>query len=203
MDDEVVPSPERERMSFIGRLRDKKTGRMSQPRLFGGKPGASTAMTRSIGDRDAARCCISDPEITTTVVEAGDCGRIIIASDGMWDVMSIEQAETISKGFGFSGTRNPQEAAALLAQQARVAELRAAAAAFPGGGVHCVFCLQAADERQEQGMPQDDITVFVIDVRGGPRGVGGGGAARGGEAGSAAARTSSASAAEGGCCVIS
>ena len=53
----------RKRMSFVGRLRDPRTGAMSQPRLFGGKVGASTAMTRSIGDREAARSCIPDPEV--------------------------------------------------------------------------------------------------------------------------------------------
>ena len=61
-------SAQRDRRSFVARLRDPETGAMSNLRLFGGNVGSSTAMTRSIGDSGAARCCIADPEFTTVIV---------------------------------------------------------------------------------------------------------------------------------------
>ena len=61
-------SAQRDRRSFVARLRDPETGAMSNLRLFGGNVGSSTAMTRSIGDAGAARCCIPEPEFTTVLV---------------------------------------------------------------------------------------------------------------------------------------
>ena len=97
---------------------------MSNPRLFGGRLGASTAMTRSIGDRNAARCCIAEPEIVTTLVPADEPARVIIASDGLWDAVSNSEAELASRGYTMSMTRSTGRAAA--------GAPAAAAAARPG-----------------------------------------------------------------------
>lgn len=87
----------RRRISFVGRLQDRASGTYSSLRLFGGKRGYSTAITRSIGDRDAARCCIAEPEITTLVVEAHQRARVIACSDGVWDVHSNWEAFAVAK----------------------------------------------------------------------------------------------------------
>jgi hypothetical protein len=64
----AAASAQRDRRSFVARLRDPETGALSNLRLFGGNVGASTAMTRSIGDAGAARCCIAEPEFCTLLV---------------------------------------------------------------------------------------------------------------------------------------
>lgn len=56
------------------------------------------ALTPPAGDRNAARACISTPEIRTLTLPAGQPARLIIASDGVWDTISSEAAESISSG---------------------------------------------------------------------------------------------------------
>ena len=143
--------PTRVRRSFVARLRDPETGAMSNPRLFGGNVGASTAMTRSIGDRGAARCCIPEPEFTTKMVAPCQKARVIIASDGMWDVYEDEESETISRGSMIDLPRTSDAAAMLLAKRAQ-------------------------EDRSFDGLAPDDITVVVCDLYGGalpPPGQGG------------------------------
>ena len=134
--------PTRVRRSFVARLRDPETGAMSNPRLFGGNVGASTAMTRSIGDRGAARCCIPEPEFTTKMVAPGQKARVIIASDGMWDVYEDEESEMISRGTMIDLPRTSDAAAMLLAKRAQ-------------------------EDRSFDGLAPDDITVVVCDLYGG------------------------------------
>ena len=138
----AAEAPSRGRRSFVGRLRDASTGNMSNPRLFGGSVGASTAMTRSIGDRGAARCCIAEPEFLTRRVAPGQAARIIIASDGVWDVYANDEAETIAKGTRMDGARTSAACAQLLARRAQ-------------------------EDRSFDGLSPDDITVVVLDVHGG------------------------------------
>lgn len=87
----------RRRISFVGRILDPGSGTYSSLRLFGGRHGYSTAITRSIGDRDAARCCTAEPEITTVVVEPQQTARVIASSDGVWDVHSNWEAFAVAK----------------------------------------------------------------------------------------------------------
>ena len=155
----AAESESRQRRSFVARLRDPETGAMSTPRLFGGNVGASTAMTRSIGDRGAARCCIAEPEFCTMLVGPGERGRVILASDGMWDVYTNEEADTIARGTRMDGVRTSGDAAALLARRAQ-------------------------EDRSFDGLSPDDITIIVLDINQGglPAGGGGAAAAGGGEA---------------------
>jgi serine/threonine protein phosphatase PrpC len=152
----AAESESRQRRSFVARLRDPETGAMSTPRLFGGNVGASTAMTRSIGDRGAARCCIAEPEFCTMLVAPGERGRVILASDGMWDVYTNEEADTIARGTRMDGVRTSADAAALLARRAQ-------------------------EDRSFDGLSPDDITIIVLDINKGGL-PGGGKAASGGAA---------------------
>ena len=135
----AAESESRQRRSFVARLRDPETGAMSTPRLFGGNVGASTAMTRSIGDRGAARCCIAEPEFSTMLIAPGERGRVILASDGMWDVYTNEEADTIARGTRMDGVRTSADAAALLARRAQ-------------------------EDRSFDGLSPDDITIIVLDI---------------------------------------
>jgi hypothetical protein len=159
----------RDRRSFVARLRDPETGALSNLRLFGGNVGASTAMTRSIGDAGAARCCIAEPEFCTQLVaptQARDAlcapclfvsadmllplspflcaqrARLIIASDGLWDVYANEEAEQLSRGTRLDAPRTSAECATLLASR-------------------------ALEDRAFDGLAADDITALVVDIRGG------------------------------------
>jgi hypothetical protein len=73
----AAAAAQRDRRSFVARLRDPETGAMSNLRLFGGNVGSSTAMTRSIGDAGAARCCIPDPEFTTVLVPPTQARQVL------------------------------------------------------------------------------------------------------------------------------
>ncbi|GMI36704.1 hypothetical protein TrCOL_g6260 [Triparma columacea] len=79
------------RKSFIAQ-RISRDGRQRGPWcLFSGENGTSLAVTRSLGDADAARCCISVPEIISFKVKRGEDSRIILCSDGVWDTLSSTQ----------------------------------------------------------------------------------------------------------------
>ena len=54
--------------------------------------GASTLVTRSIGDWDASRACIPQPEIVRFTLEEGSLARVVLASDGLWDFATHAQA---------------------------------------------------------------------------------------------------------------
>ena len=54
--------------------------------------GPSTLVTRSIGDWDASRACIPQPEILRFYVSKGERSRIVLASDGFWDFTSHPKA---------------------------------------------------------------------------------------------------------------
>jgi serine/threonine protein phosphatase PrpC len=60
------------------------------PRVFlSGKAYPGLAMSRSIGDFDAKDCGVSaDPVVTMTDVLACKAKFIVLASDGLWDVMT-------------------------------------------------------------------------------------------------------------------
>ena len=55
-------------------------------------------MTRSIGDWDAARSCIPEPEIQRFCVREGGHCRVALASDGLWDFCSFQRAAKIVRG---------------------------------------------------------------------------------------------------------
>ena len=122
------------RRSFIAQ-RISDNGKQKGPWcLFSGASGCSLAVTRSLGDSDAARCCISEPEIIRRKIPAGTAERIVICSDGVWDVMtSADVAERARSG------SNPAAAAKKVA-------------------------LIAKERRSRGFFGRDDITVMVVDV---------------------------------------
>ena len=57
-----------------------------------------TLVTRSIGDWDASRACIPQPELLRFEIAAGARARIAIASDGLWDFASVARAAEMIHG---------------------------------------------------------------------------------------------------------
>lgn len=96
----------------------------------------SLMMTRSLGDKLGPRSCVPIPEITKFEVPFGIHARIVMASDGLWDVVGIEQV----KGVVF----NPK---------------------FHDGAYFGTYLADKAHRRRcREGMRMDDITVLVIDL---------------------------------------
>mmetsp|Transcript_2948 Transcript_2948/g.8759 ORF Transcript_2948/g.8759 Transcript_2948/m.8759 type:complete len:420 (-) Transcript_2948:152-1411(-) len=112
--------------------------------------GASTCVTRSIGDWDASRAVIPEPQTRSWPLEgAGDeskaddarFDRVILATDGLWDLVTFDAAEALVKIVD-----EPQQAADKLLRRAKAESAR----------------------RGYQGL-KDDTTILVIDLN--PRGI--------------------------------
>lgn len=63
----------------------------------GNVQSVSTAVTRAIGDWDGSRAMIPHPEIIRFKVTGSRCVRTVIASDGLWDLVSVEEASKVLK----------------------------------------------------------------------------------------------------------
>ncbi|XP_019171582.1 PREDICTED: probable protein phosphatase 2C 9 [Ipomoea nil] len=70
------------------------------------------AVSRAFGDKNLKKFLRSDPDVTTADID-GDVDLLIIASDGLWKVMSNQEAVDIAKK-----AKNPQKAAKKLAMEA-------------------------------------------------------------------------------------
>lgn len=59
------------------------------------------AVTRSLGDQLLKEYVIAEPSVTETCVPVEqNCSFVIIACDGLWDVLSDEEAVDIVRNFG-------------------------------------------------------------------------------------------------------
>ena len=122
------------RSNSVGRFRDERTGELVGPLRLFAPNGASTVVTRSIGDRDIASAVISDPQCFHEVVPEDETLTVVICSDGVWDVMSNEDVALIVNGIS-----KPESMAKKIA-------------------------FRAATLRRSKGMRMDDITVTCIIV---------------------------------------
>ncbi len=89
---------ERERVEGAGaRVMPKRlpSGQLvGEPRMWLGNMagGPGLLLSRSLGDLTAATVgCTSDPEVTYLTLEPGRDQFVVMASDGVWDVLSNEQ----------------------------------------------------------------------------------------------------------------
>lgn len=123
--------------SFIARRRGAN-GEIGPEAVFG-RYNVSVMMTRSLGDRFGPRCCRGVPDIKAVTIPSTQHARFIIASDGMWDVITSEYVRCNALRSKYI---NPKVFANALAQKAR-------------------------KMREIRGLRMDDITVLVIDVNGG------------------------------------
>lgn len=98
------------------------------------RTGVSICMTRSIGDRFGPRSCLWLPDVSAITISKTEHGRFVIGSDGIWDVVTLDQAKDMAMQF-----KDPQKAAESLAQRASFL-------------------------RTQKKMRKDDITVICVDV---------------------------------------
>jgi serine/threonine protein phosphatase PrpC len=97
----------------------------------------TTSVSRSIGDWDAARVLVPQPDVLTFTLEQGGWERVILASDGLWDHCTLSDATEAA-----GSSASAQQAADRLVR--RVANLKA-----PGRSGRLL---------------KDDVTVVVVDL---------------------------------------
>jgi len=92
--DPSAPSP-----VLTAALRDELAGRSSPAlKVVGTRRHTyenSTVVTRSIGDWDCSRALIPHPEIAEFVVRTDEHARVVLASDGLWDFVPVDEAAAI------------------------------------------------------------------------------------------------------------
>lgn len=119
--------------SFLGN-RATPEGDGNGPEAIFGRFNVSINMTRTIGDKYGPRCCIAVPEVTLAVVSFRDRVRLVIASDGVWDVLSEKNIQPV-----------------VLSDS----DLSDAAEQI---------CTAARDTRQTLGLRMDDISAIVVEI---------------------------------------
>ncbi len=72
-------------LSFVGYFEDITGRTLSHDRVYS-STGESLNMTRSIGDKTAARSVIGTPSIRDYFFKEHCSARIVFASDGVWEV---------------------------------------------------------------------------------------------------------------------
>lgn len=118
--------------SFIG-VRRSKAGQAGPEAVFG-RYNLSINMTRSLGDKFGPRCVVAVPEVSVVNVANNTFARFVIASDGVWDVLSNAFVKTLVFRY-----RHPGMVASKIAEAALL-------------------------QRNIRHMRVDDISVIVIDV---------------------------------------
>ncbi len=83
-------------MSFVGYFEDLSGNVVSQDRIFA-TSGDSLNMTRSLGDRSAARSIIATPSFSDAIVPDGSCARMVICSDGVWDNLTTDEVVKLAR----------------------------------------------------------------------------------------------------------
>jgi serine/threonine protein phosphatase PrpC len=132
----IVPGEDYERVSrnsFIAR-RKLANGEEKGPEALFGMYNFSTNMTRSMGDRYGPRSCLAVPDISAVSLRKDEYARIVIASDGVWDVMKNSEVKDL-----ILSQKLPEDVAIKIVQKAH-------------------------NEREARRMRMDDITAIVIDL---------------------------------------
>jgi hypothetical protein len=89
----AISAPNKE--SFISQ-RISTDGESAGPEALFSKFNNSILMTRSIGDLYGPRSCVCVPEISACSVPDNAHARFVLASDGAWDVVSIEDIRCVA-----------------------------------------------------------------------------------------------------------
>ncbi|XP_047317634.1 probable protein phosphatase 2C 25 [Impatiens glandulifera] len=75
----------------------------------------SLAVSRGIGDRSLKQWVTADPETRILKIDR-DCEFLILASDGLWDKVSNQEAVDIARNLNSSGAKHPLAACKQLAE---------------------------------------------------------------------------------------
>lgn len=123
--------------SFIMRRQSvTSSGVVLGPEALCSRQNISIMMTRSVGDRYGPRSCVPIPEVSSYTIAKDTHTRFILASDGFWDVVSIETVRSIGMN---EKNRDPRDLASALAHKAH-------------------------RRRTRDRTRMDDISVLVVDV---------------------------------------
>lgn len=120
--------------TFIARRRGQY-GEIGTEAIFG-RYNISVMMTRSLGDKYGPRSCRGIPDVRLVTLPVNRHARFIIASDGLWDVMTSDFIKCIAFLPKFA---DPQKFASYLARK-------------------------AWKRRHRKGIRMDDITVVCVDL---------------------------------------
>jgi serine/threonine protein phosphatase PrpC len=112
----------------------RKVGNYKGPEAIFSRYNLSINMTRSIGDKYAARCVVPIPDISVVTIRPNEFARFVICSDGVWDVMDMADL------------------------------LRMAFAARAAEEMSMRIALEAQARRVSRRVRMDDISVIVVDV---------------------------------------
>jgi serine/threonine protein phosphatase PrpC len=113
---EAATSPTGQRATVVAHRVCNATGRQGPRVMFNEKTGVSTMVTRSFGDSLGATALIDEPELCHVTAAAGS--RLVVCSDGVWDVLSHERVAALIKRVA-----NPRAAAKVLCDAAKKARL--------------------------------------------------------------------------------
>lgn len=120
--------------SFIGHRTLTNNQNIKGPLAICSRYNISLTMTRSIGDRYGPRCCVATPDISAVTIPHDQHARFVLASDGLWDVLSVKSVESL-----IFSVKNPTKVAPNLAEL-------------------------AYRSRIEKNIRMDDITVIIVDL---------------------------------------
>jgi len=120
--------------SIISTRKLNESSRVGPEVIFSRFNDVSISMTRCIGGRYAPRRCIPLPDLIAVDVKPGGFVRCVLATDGLWDVISVQKVAIVINRYD-----DPQLAADALAEK-------------------------AFKRRTEKGIRLDDITVTVVDI---------------------------------------
>jgi hypothetical protein len=130
-DKTTLPQPVRENSMIACR---KTPSGINGPEALFGRFNISVSMTRSIGGRYGPRCCFALPDVYALDISFNQYVRCVLASDGLWDVVSLNSVSKILNKYHI-----PAEAAKALTKK-------------------------AYKERDKKKLRLDDITVIVVDL---------------------------------------
>lgn len=141
MTSEIAPtplSPEEMQMAaratFVARARSTSGEAQGPLRVYAKAGAAGIVVTRTMGDPDRARSVIPTPDFYNYKLGPNEGGRVVIASDGFWDVFDDKKACNLIKSI-----KEDAQAAQFMANKAK-------------------------ERRLYLGLGPDDITVMVLSV---------------------------------------
>jgi len=181
------------RNSFVARIKHEESNGLSAPRIVA-RTGVSCAFSRSIGDSGVARAVICTPEFRDFTIAAGEPARIVLASDGCWDVFTSDEATmhveslrdadhtrtsdistrggsvhnnsdtSIRGGATNSSSDGAGMYADLSVRYGQNSSFRESAPGIPAAQAAKKLAKSAKQRRLYRSYPPDDITVIVVDI---------------------------------------
>lgn len=110
----------RQQTSVLNRVSKHDSSVHGPKVLVGGEHGqVSTCVTRSIGDWDGARAMIPQPDVARFDVAPDQHSRVVIASDGVWDLLTAADAAALARK-----AKTPKAAALRIVELANERSLR-------------------------------------------------------------------------------